>query len=97
MSRVCQITGKKPMRGHNVSHANNKTLKIQDVNLQTKRYFLAELNQWVRIRLSTRGIRTLTKVGGLSPYLLKTPNAELDTDLRAIKRALAKRLKIQTR
>ena len=97
MSRVCQITGKKPLRGHNVSHANNRTIKIQDINLHSKRYFLPELKQWIRIRVSTRGIRLISKLGGLSPYLLKTPSTELDPELRPVKRSLAKRLKIATR
>ncbi len=85
------------MRGNNVSHANNKTHKIQDINLTSKRFFLPELGQWVRIRVSTKGIKTLTKLGGLSPFLLKTPLAELDPDLRQWKRALANRLKVATR
>lgn len=85
------------MRGHNVSHANNRTLKIQDINLNYKRFYLPELKQWVRIRVSTSGIKTLSKLGGLSPYLLKTPNADLNPDLRPIKRALAGRLKVATR
>lgn len=83
------------MRGNNVSHANNKTRMIQDINLNSKRFYLPELKQWVRIRVSTSGIKTLSKLGGLSPFLLKTPMTELDPDLRPWKRALAKRLKIQ--
>ncbi len=84
------------MRGHNVSHANNKTNRIQDINLTYKRYFLPELGQWVRIRVSTKGIKTLTKFGGLSPFLLKTKTDDLAPELRPLKRALGKRLKITT-
>lgn len=96
MSRICQITGKKPMRGNNVSHAHNKTRMIQDINLTYKRYYVPELKQWVRLRVSTSGIKTLSRLGGLSPFLLKTPMTELNPDLRPWKRALTKRLKIQT-
>lgn len=85
------------MRSFNVSHANNKTHTIQDINLTYKRFFLPELNNWVRVRISTRGIKTLTKLGGLSPFLLKTPMEELDPDLRQWKRAISRRLKIATR
>ena len=97
MSRVCQITKRKPLRGFNVSHAHNRTHKIQDINLTYKRFFLPELKQWVRIRVTTKGIKTLTRLGGLSPFLLKTPMMELHEDLRCWKRALAKRLKVATR
>jgi len=97
MSRICQVTGKKPMYGNNVSHANNRTRRIQDINLCYKRYFLPELKQWVRLRVSTSGIKNLSKLGGLSPFLLKTPLAQLDPDLRPWKRSLAKRLKVAVR
>ena len=97
MSRICQITGKKPLRGNNVSHANNKTRMIQDINLNYKRYFMPELKQWVRLRISTSGIKTLNRLGGLSPFLLKTPLEKLDSNLRPWKRALFRRLKIQAR
>jgi large subunit ribosomal protein L28 len=97
MSRICQITKKRPMRGFNVSHANNRTHRIQDINLNYKRFFLSELGQWVRIRVSTEGIKTLTKLGGLSPFLLKTPMDDLDPGLRQWKRALGHRLRISIR
>ena len=63
MSRRCQLTGKGPMAGNNVSHANNKTRRRQLPNLQMKRIFVPELNRWVRIKLSTRALRTLNKKG----------------------------------
>ena len=68
MSRRCQLTGKKPMAGNNVSHANNKTRRRQLPNLQTKRIFVPELNRWVRLKVSTRALRTLNKKG-LMTYL----------------------------
>jgi len=63
MSRVCQVTGKKAMSGHNVSHANNKTKRRFEVNLQTKRYWLEEEKRWVRLRVSTSAMKTINKRG----------------------------------
>lgn len=63
MSRVCMLTGTSPMSGNNVSHANNKTKRRFLPNLQEKRYFLEDENRWVRLRLSTRAIRTIDKLG----------------------------------
>lgn len=68
MSRVCKVTGKKPMTGNNVSHAHNKTKRRWLPNLKTKRIWVAEENRWVRIKLSARGLRTIEKVG-LLKYL----------------------------
>ena len=68
MSRRCQLTGKGPMAGNNVSHANNKTRRRQLPNLQVKRIFVPEMNRWIRIKLSTRALRTLNKKG-LMTYL----------------------------
>lgn len=70
MSRRCAITGKKPLSGYSVSHANNKTKRWQLPNLQTKRLFVAELGRFVRIRVSTRALRTISKIG-LLPFLKK--------------------------
>jgi large subunit ribosomal protein L28 len=63
MARVCQVTGKKPITGNKVSHSNIKTKRRFLPNLQTKRYFLAEEDKWVSIKLSTEGIRTIAKNG----------------------------------
>lgn len=68
MSRRCKLTNKKPLVGNNVSHANNRTKKRQLPNLQTKRIYLADEDRWVRVRLSTRALRTVTKKG-LKSYL----------------------------
>lgn len=68
MPRKCAITGKKPLSGHNISHAHNVTNKWQKPNLQTKRIYVTELGRWVRVRLSTRALRTVNKKG-LLPYL----------------------------
>jgi large subunit ribosomal protein L28 len=68
MSRRCQLTGRGPLAGNNVSHANNKTRRRQLPNLQEKRIFVPELNRWVRLRVTTRALRTLNKKG-LVAYL----------------------------
>ena len=97
MSRECAITGKRGLVGHKVSHSNIKTKKVQEANVSDKRYYLPELKQWVKVRISTSGIRTLTKIGGLSPFLLRTPLESLNPALRPWKRSLTKRLKIACR
>ena len=68
MSRKCKLTGKGPMAGNNVSHANNKTRRRWLPNLQWKRIYIPELDRTVRIRLSTRALRTIDK-RGLLTYL----------------------------
>ena len=63
MARVCQGTGKKPITGNKVSHSNIKTKRRFLPNLQTKRYFLAEEDKWVTIKVSSEAIRTINKNG----------------------------------
>jgi large subunit ribosomal protein L28 len=71
MARECDLTGKKRLIGHKVSHSNIKTKMKQQPNLQTKRVFDPETGQTIKLRLSTRAIRTLDKVGSLSKFLRK--------------------------
>ena len=63
MARVCQVTGKVPMGGHKVSHSNIKTNRRFLPNLQKKRYYLAEEDKWITLKVSTEGIRTINKKG----------------------------------
>ncbi len=63
MSRVCQVTGKKPMTGNNVSHANNKTKRRFLPNLQYRRIWVESENRWVRMRLTRAGLRIIDKKG----------------------------------
>ena len=63
MSRVCQVTGKAPMVGNNVSHANNKTKRRYLPNLQSRRFWIESENRWVRLRVSTAGLRRIDKLG----------------------------------
>ena len=63
MARECQVTGKKPMGGHKVSHSNIKTKRRFLPNLQTKRYYLAEEDKWITLKVSATAIRTINKKG----------------------------------
>ncbi|AUA59148.1 50S ribosomal protein L28 [Achromobacter mucicolens] len=63
MARVCQVTGKGPMVGNNVSHANNKTKRRFLPNLQSRRFWVESENRWVRLRVSAKAIRTIDKNG----------------------------------
>ncbi len=63
MSRVCQVTGKRPGVGNNVSHANNKTKRRFLPNLHTHRFWLESQKRFVRLRVSTKGLRTIDKLG----------------------------------
>jgi large subunit ribosomal protein L28 len=66
MARVCQVTGRKPVSGHKVSFSNKKANRRFLPNLQTKRFFLAEEDRWVTLKLTTDAIRTINKNGLLS-------------------------------
>jgi large subunit ribosomal protein L28 len=63
MARVCQITGKRPMAGNSVSHANNKTKRRFYPNLHTKRFFIPEEGKWITLKVSTTAIKTINKRG----------------------------------
>ena len=66
MARVCSVTGKKPMVGHTVSHSNIKTKRRFLPNLQTKRFYFAEEDRWITLKVSTDAIRTINKNGLLA-------------------------------
>ncbi|NSW44239.1 MAG: 50S ribosomal protein L28 [Bacteroidales bacterium] len=63
MSRVCQITGKKAMTGNNVSHANNRTKRKFNPNLQTKKFYLEDEGRWIELKVSAHGLRIISKKG----------------------------------
>jgi large subunit ribosomal protein L28 len=88
MSRRCQLTGKGVLSGNNVSHANNRSRRRFLPNLQDSSVLSDILGAAVRMRLSTRAIRTIEHNGGIDAYLLKTSNARLTVDARALKRRL---------
>ncbi|MDH3688439.1 MAG: 50S ribosomal protein L28 [Gammaproteobacteria bacterium] len=63
MPKVCQVTGKRTLRGNNVSHANNKTRRSFVPNLHYRKFWVGSENRWVRLRVSTKGLRTIDKKG----------------------------------
>jgi large subunit ribosomal protein L28 len=63
MSRKCQITGKKTMVGNNVSHSNRRTKRVFKPNLFVKKFYLAEEDVWINLKVSAAGLRTITKIG----------------------------------
>jgi large subunit ribosomal protein L28 len=63
MAKVCQVTGKRPMVGHHVSHANNKTKRLFMPNLQRRKFWVEGENRWVSLRLTNAGLRLIDKKG----------------------------------
>ena len=63
MSKVCQLTGKKPLSGNNVSHANNKTRRVQQPNLQKRKLWNERKKRWETVRVSAKALRTIDKKG----------------------------------
>ena len=88
MSRRCQLTGKGVLSGNNVSHANNRSRRRFLPNLQDSSVLSDILGAAVRMRLSTRAIRTIEHNGGIDAYLLATPSTRLTVGVRALKRRL---------
>lgn len=78
MSKVCQLTGKRPISGHKVSHSNVKSKRRFEPNLQKKRFFIPELKKWVTLRISAAAIRTINKLGVFA-YLQKLESKGVDT------------------
>jgi len=63
MSRVCQVTGKRPRSGNNVSHSHRKTKRRFNPNLQIKRFWLENEKRWIKLKISTRALKTINKKG----------------------------------
>jgi len=81
MSRVCQLTGKRPISGNNVSHSNRRTKRRFLPNLQKKRFFIPETGKWVTIKVSAKAIRIINKVG-IFAYLKKLERKGVDTGVK---------------
>lgn len=96
MSRVCQITGKRVLVGHNVSHSNIKTKRRYLPNLQERRILSDVLGEFITLRLSTNALRTLEKRGGIDGYLLTEADSRLDGDMRRLKRRIREAKDAQT-
>ena len=90
MSRVCELTGKGPMTGNNVSHANNKTRRrflpnLNDVTLQSE-----TLGRGVKLRISAHALRSVDRRGGLDAFLLKAKDVELSNSALKVKKEIVK-------
>ncbi|PTV95844.1 LSU ribosomal protein L28P [Rhodobacter aestuarii] len=90
MSRVCELTGKGPMSGNNISHANNKTRRRFLPNLNDVTLISDVLNQSFKLRVSAAGLRTVDHRGGLDAFLMKASDAELSSNALKIKKAILK-------
>ena len=90
MARRCSVTGKGTQFGNNVSHANNKTRRRFQPNLQETSLLSDALGQMVRLRLSTNAIRSIEHKGGLDAFLLDAKDAVLSDDARRLKRRISK-------
>lgn len=81
MPRVCQLTGKRTISGNNVSHSNRRTKRTFMPNLQKKRFFIPETGKWVTLKLSTRAIKNINKLG-VYAYLKKLERKGVDTGVK---------------
>ena len=90
MSRRCELTGKSPMVGHNVSHANNKTKRRFLPNLTEVSLTSETLNRTERFRIAASALRSVDHRGGLDGFLAKAPDAELSPKALKLKREIAK-------
>jgi large subunit ribosomal protein L28 len=94
MSRICELTGKGRQVGHNVSHANNKTKRVFLPNLQNVTLISEALEQGVKLRVSTHGLRSVEHNGGLDNWLLKTSDDKLSLKARRLKRDIQKKVAV---
>ena len=92
MPRVCKVTGKKTEVGMNVSHSMRHTKRTFLPNLQKLKFHSDILNRDFSLRISTAGLRTLTKHGGLDAYVMAKPASRLTEDMAAIKKAIEKKV-----
>ena len=91
MSRICELTGKGRLVGHNVSHANNKTKRTFLPNLQNVTLMSDKLERGVKLRVSMSGLRSVEHVGGLDNWLAKTSDEKLSLKARRLKREIARK------
>ena len=91
MPRVCKVTGKKTMVGMNVSHSHRRTKRTFSPNLQKLSFHSDILGRDFSLRVSTAGLRTLTKHGGLDAYVMSKPISRLTDEMAAVKKAIEKK------
>lgn len=92
MSKFCQVTGKKTAVGMNVSHSKRHTKRTFKPNLQTLKFESAILGKTFALSISTNGLRTLIKHGGVDLYVMAKPNSRLTPDMLAIKKLIIKKI-----
>ena len=90
MSRVCELTGKRPMTGNNVSHAHNKTRRIYRPNLCNVTLLSDKLGRAFKFKVSAYALRSVDHVGGLDEFLGKAKDAQLSPSALKIKREIAR-------
>ena len=88
MSKNCEIIKRKILTGNNVSHANNKTRRRFLLNIQKISLTSIALNKTIKLKLTTRTIRTIEKHNGLDSFLIKTPNKKLSYKIKKLKNAI---------
>ncbi|MDG1099825.1 MAG: 50S ribosomal protein L28 [Saprospiraceae bacterium] len=81
MSRVCQLTGKRPIAGNNVSHSNRRTKRRFLPNLHKKKIYIPEVDRWVNLKISSTALRTMNKLG-VYAYLKKLEAKGIDTGVK---------------
>ena len=81
MSKICELTGKRPISGHHVSHSNRKTKRRFLPNLQKKKFFIPETGEWVTLKISTSALKTINKLG-IHAYLKKLESKGLYTGIK---------------
>ncbi len=92
MPRICAVTGKKTQVGYNVSHSMRHTKRTFLPNLQVLKFQSEALGKDFTLRISTSGLRTLNKHGGLDAYVMSTPVSRLSEDMAAVKKAIEKKM-----
>ena len=88
MVKKCDITNVKPMTGNNVSHAVNKTKRRFFPNLQNTSFFSEILGKNIKLKVTSKGIKTVEKNGGIDKFLLNSKNSKLNTETRKLKKIL---------
>ncbi len=81
MSRICQLTGKRPISGNNVSHSNRKTKRRFLPNLQKKRFYIPETDEWVTLKVSSKALRNINKLG-IHAYLTRLEKEGVYTGIK---------------
>ena len=81
MSRICELTGKRPIAGNNVSHSNRKTKRRFLPNLHKKRFFIPETGEWITLKVSSHALRSIDKMG-IHEFLKKQKKRGFDTGIK---------------